>query len=429
MSNNNLISLAGNVGSSIGGKLAQKAFEELELAFVTKLLPKKFTNVPTLRTRQHILLYWRKGFLKTTILREFSKVIPSRFKTVQITSATTETLNGSLCVPRNPFEKPRIVPPIFAGLDFAVITEHSTFLRYGGPMPGKLAILNDIQEGDRISTHLIKLGQTQVDPAQEEELEKLGVKYEPQEATLSYEPDVVLFSGSHPFDQRTLALLVDSGHLDRFRVVQARITAEMAKNCFNGEHGLNIEALEQLRKRNEELSKVKVELVETIPPALLKLVLDRVFDLTRIPDYRILGDLHRCAAAFMVLRHFAQGNLREAYVGKDYANDDAEFLLQKVNDFVEPRLNPIMSNGYAKLGKMRVRDHAKRHVLIFLEASSRQGRNGESLASIHLYVCERIPGVHFQTINNGLRELLKEGRIERVLEKYGYYRIVKKGET
>jgi len=221
--------LASEVGRSIAGDLGVKAFEELELALTTKLFPKKFANIPTLRTRQHILLYWRRGFLKTTLLREFSKTIPDKFKIVHLSSATTEILCGSIYIPKIPFQQPRVVPPVLAGADFAIITEHSAFLKHGSPMAAKLSILNDVLEGDKISNTLVKLGQVRIDPAQKSELEKLGVRYEPLEATISYEPDISMLSASHPFDRKTLSVLIDSGHFDRFRIVQVA-TKSLATN-------------------------------------------------------------------------------------------------------------------------------------------------------------------------------------------------------
>jgi len=217
--NGNPLDTAKKLGDSIGGVLGKRSFERLELALASKLPPKKFANVVTLRTREHILLYWRKGFLKTTLVREFAKTIPNQFKVVPLTSSTTEILCGSIFIPKIPFQQPRIVPPALAGADYAIVTEHSSFLKHGGPIAARLSILNDKLEGDRISNKLVKLGQIKTDPTQKPELEKLGVRYESSEATLSYEPDFVMFSCSHLFDRKTLSLLIDSGHFDRFHVV------------------------------------------------------------------------------------------------------------------------------------------------------------------------------------------------------------------
>ena len=421
-----ILRLASDVGGSIAGELGAKAFEELELALVTKLFPKKFIDIPTLRTRQHILLYWRRGFLKTTLLREFSKTIPDKFKTIHLSSATTEILCGSIFIPKNPFQQPRVIPPAFAGADFAVVTEHSAFLKHGGPMAAKLAILNDTFEGDRILNTLVKLGQIQIDPTQKPELEELGVRYEPSEATLSYEPDVLMLSASHPFDRKTLSLLIDSGHLDRFHIVQAQITPEIAKKCFRGAYALDTGLQKQLKRHNEVLCKVEIESIEAPPHDLLKPVYEKLFTLTEIPDFRIKGDILRTTAAHMVLRHFSGGNIKEVYTKQDYTREDVDFVSERLGGFVEPRINPLVTKGYPEIRKTRKRDYAKRHICSFLEASKRKGKIGEPLRALVAYVNSKMPDVHYQTVVNAMKELLRGGKVEKVSGMHGYYRLIEK---
>ena len=425
MSNDrNPLEIAKKLGTSIGGKLGQKSFEELELALVTKLFPKKFANIQTLRTRQHILLYWRRGFLKTTLLREFSKTIPEQFKVVHLSSVTTEILCGSIYVSKATFQQPRIIPPVLTGADFAIVTEHSAFLKHGGPIVAKLSILNDILEGDRISNTLVKLGQVQIDPTQKPELEKLGVRYDPSEATISYEPDVLMLSASHPFDRKTLSVLIDSGHFDRFFVLQARITPEIAKKCFKEDYSLDKDLQDQLKQYNERLCRVKIKYIDAPPHVLLKPVYEKLFTLTETPDFRIKGDILRTAAAHMVLRHFSQGNVKEIYTEQDYSLEDVNFISEELSNFVEPRLNPLVAEGYT--GRSRKRDFAKNHICSFLEGSKREGKIGEPLRAIVAYVHSKMPYVHYQTINNAKNELIKEGKVEKVPGTRGYYRLVEK---
>jgi hypothetical protein len=125
----NPLEIARKVGASVAGDLGELSYTWLELAYVTKLFPKKFSNLPTLRTRSNTMLYWLRGFFKTTILNTFTETIPDTFKTRRLSAATTEILLGSITTPRNPTEDPRIIPPIIAGIDFAVITEHMSFLK------------------------------------------------------------------------------------------------------------------------------------------------------------------------------------------------------------------------------------------------------------------------------------------------------------
>ena len=56
--NTPILDLVQQLGASIAGNLGVKAFIELELAFVTALLP-RFIDNPLIRVLQHILLYAR----------------------------------------------------------------------------------------------------------------------------------------------------------------------------------------------------------------------------------------------------------------------------------------------------------------------------------------------------------------------------------
>jgi hypothetical protein len=70
----NPLKIATELGRSIAGRLAETAFQELELAYVNSLLP-KFSNNTKIRTKQHILLHWYQSFYKSTIINEFCKFI------------------------------------------------------------------------------------------------------------------------------------------------------------------------------------------------------------------------------------------------------------------------------------------------------------------------------------------------------------------
>lgn len=422
MPNIDLITLSGKVGYSLGGQIGQRGFQELELATITRLFPKKFSNVPTLRTRQHILLYWRKGFLKTTILKKFAETLPSKLKVLQLSAFTTETLLGSAYIPKNPFEKPRIIAPIAAGYDNLIFLEFTSMLMHGGSPSAKLPFLNDMTEGDPIVNALIKLGQLKIDETQIVELNAKKIKYDPDKGTLSYEPDFLVFGASHPFDKRTLALLIDSGLLDRFHIVQIRITTDIAKDCIQGEQAIDINLLQELKRQNEELSRTEIISIETPPPNLMQPLYERLFQLTAIPDYRIKGDFLRAASAHMVIRHFSEGNPKEAYNADDYTREDIDFVAKKLEDFVEPRLNPLVADGYPENETERGRNYAKIHIIRFLQESKLTGNFGEQLKDIVLNAQGHM-SAHYQTVRNAVQELISQGRVEKVPEKFGYFRL------
>ena len=424
MSENDPLLLAGSYGKSFAGRLGEKGCQEAELATITRLLPPRFSNMSTLRTRLHILLYWLVGFLKSTILKEFCEVIPDCFKVIHLSSVTTEILCGSISIPKNPFQSPRIIPPAFAGAHIVVAPEYST-LTHGGAIETKISILNEAYEGDLITNKLVKLGQVQIDPTQKQELERLGVEYEPSEATLKYRSDIVVLAASHPFPRNVLGPMIGLGHLDRFRVVQYKITREIAAEYLQENHVLDKSLQQQLKAQNTTLSKTRIISMDAAPNNLLKPIYSKLLTLTEIPDMRIKGDILRTAAAHMVLRHFAEGNLKEVYTEQDYSIAEVDFISERLNEFVEPRIRPLVADGYSEIETERVGYRVSTHIDAFLTASKSEGKMGEPLKAIVDYVQSKMP-VHYQTVRNNLQELVRQGKVEKVPEKFGYYRLTEK---
>ena len=116
----NPISKARDVGKSLAGELGEKAFVELELAYATRLLP-RFTDDPTIRINQNVLLHWQRGYFKSTILKVFGQVLP--LKTVDITSMTLEKMFGSIDE-----KKIHIIPPAFTNDTYFVTISELTAL-------------------------------------------------------------------------------------------------------------------------------------------------------------------------------------------------------------------------------------------------------------------------------------------------------------
>lgn len=426
--NKDAFSVVGDAGASVGGYFGRVSFEALHCGFVAGLMAPKFSNLPTLRTRTHTTIYGPRGIQKSTFIDVFCDTIPSRLKVVQLSYATVEILCGSITSPRNPFQLPRLIPSVLADADFVKILEEWSILGHGGSTEMKISILNDALEGARISTSLVKLGQVVLDPAQIQELERLKISYDPNGATASFVPRFTANSASHLYDRKTLGLLNDFGFRDRFRIVQLQVTPEIARERFQQEYIPDEAALAELKRINSELSQVKIKAIETLPNELLKPIYEKLFPLMPCPDFRLKGDILRAASSHMVMRHYSEGKLKEVYTQQDYTLDDSQYVIDRLPSFVEPRVRPLIAEGYVEIGRTRVRDNARGHIVAFLKDSEMQGRDGESLASIHSYVLGLMPMIHYQTVNNALGELVREGLVEHVPDKHGFYRLVKKEE-
>ena len=418
--------IAGNAGSSIGGDFGRQSFEALLDGYVSGLMPPKYSNLTTLRTKAHTTLYGPRGIQKSTFLDVFFETIPSNFKVAHLSFATVEILCGSITNPRNPLLPPRVIPSVFTGVDFVELSEEWSVLGHGGSTETKISVFNDALEGAKISSSLVKLGQVTIDPTQKQELERLGVTYNPSDATLSFYPSFVCLTASHLYNRKILGLLNDFGYRDRFRIVQLKLTSEVAKERFQHEYIPDEAALAELKRINRELSTVEIKSIATMPTSLLKPIYEKLFLMVDSPDFRLKGDLLRAVSSHMVLRHHSEGKLKEVYTQRDYTLEDAQYIIDRLPSFVEPRIHPLVAGGFEEIGKTRVRDRAKDHTVAFLEGSAAKGRPGEALSSIHAYVLGRMPSIHFQTVTNGLKELVRSGVVEHVMGMHGFYRISKK---
>ena len=418
--------IAGNAGSSIGGDFGRQSFEALLDGYVSGLMPPKYSNLTTLRTKAHTTLYGPRGIQKSTFLDVFFETIPSNFKVAHLSFATVEILCGSITNPKNPLLPPRVIPSILTGADFVKISEEWSVLGHSGSVEVKISIFNDALESARISSSLVKLGQVKIDPEQKEELERLGITYNSEEATVSFVPKFVCFTASHLYSRKILGLLSDFGYRDRFRIVQLKLTSEVAKERFQQEYVPDQAMLEELKKVNRELSTVKIKAIETLPNELFKPVYAKLFQMVDCPDFRLKGDILRAASSNMVLRHYSEGKMKDVYTQQDYTFEDSQYIIDQLPSFVEPRIRPLVAGGFEEIGKTRVRDRAKDHTVAFLEGSAAKGRPGEALSSIHAYVLGRMPSIHFQTATNALKELVRAGVVERVQGMHGFYRISKK---
>jgi len=422
MDNQNPLEIARKVGDSIALDLGAEAFTELQLSFVTPLLP-RFCNNPVIRVKQHVLLYWDQSYLKSTLIDEFAKSVPDNMKVINISSLTPQMLFGSITENRKD-----IVRPVLHKIHFAKISELLGFLGSGNTMKDIVNTMNDGMENKTITRYLLKFGQPDFDKTKIEELEMEGLRYNPFRAQLSYEPNVCIWAASRPMDNRTYTNLRTSGHLYRYHVLQHEISDEEAEKFFSEEINPDVELQEQLKRLNERLAKIKIKdlrmptkpLLQKIFVPLKEIVKDEIVTekrrLSEILDIRTKGDIIRELAAHAFIRTVIENGFRD--IDKlEYAREDVEFILQRLGHFVEFKINPLFVEGWTKrrVRKKRPRDQVKELILQFLaEDNVRQRKDIVSFVNNQIRVGDA-------TIANALDDLLKEGKICQ--PKYGFYKL------
>jgi hypothetical protein len=190
---------------------------------------------------------------------------------------------------------------------------------------------------------------------------------------------------------------------------------------------LDTRLFELLKAKNIELCQTRISSIETAPEELLKPVYDAISAKVDVPDARIKGDLLRAAAAHMVIRNRGEGNIKEQYCKGHYSKEDIIFLLKRIDDFIEPKVSPLVADEQIKIGKpLRKRDEAKEIIIELLKNAKQTNTISEQLSTLHGEVARKIPGFHYLSAVNSVNELVREGIIERVPHAHGFYRLVEK---
>jgi hypothetical protein len=427
MGNNNPLEIAKKVGYSLGGNIGELAFTELELAYATKLLP-RFSDDPITRVVQNVILYWQRGYYKSTSLKVFSQTIPKVLKTTDITSMTLEKIFGSISE-----RKKHILDPAFTNdVYFVVISELTALLGQRDAMRQFSNVMNVVLEGEKVSRQILKLGYGEISEEELKEHEEKGVFYDPIRGELSYTPNVCVLAATRPLVNRYFTYLSNSGHFGRYHVVQYRVTAEDASEHLHKDYKLDQEALKQLTEINLLLSRVKVNKMLRPSESLMKPIYDNLEALVRdeiaerprleladVINPRLKDDIIRELVAHAFLRTAPKNgfkNIDELH----YTQEDVDFVQNRLSHFVDFTVNPLIAKAFTPVSKRKPK------IEICMEAileclSDGQWHSPEEIISFGRSRFREIGReVGQATIYNALKRLEILGKIDH---QYGRYRI------
>jgi len=366
MLDQNALELARQVGRNVFpafGEIGEQVFEELELAFASKLPGStKFSNSGESRSVQHLLLYWQTGYFKNTLINVFEKCLPEGTSPTRQTGLTAETLFGSINTRGD-----ALVPPVFHKKDFCIISELSALLESGESLSNKAHTFNEALEHQLVGRSLIKFASATADVKSE---------YAPPEGkdglildgiTLHYTSNTLFIVATHPLDIKTFSTLNSFGFLSRFHVLQYDITEDIMRNVRTGtnvQEGTNLGLLEELAA---ELKNENQKLWDTRPQAVAlpdyKAILLPVFEqseryiakvvdkfddekgkdkiLKELSHPRIRGNLTREIAAYRLLNKSST------------AEDTILWTIQRLPHFYSFALQPIIDDNYVRAKEKR----------------------------------------------------------------------------
>jgi hypothetical protein len=222
----NPLELAKQIGYELYDNIGKIAFEELELAYASRLAP-KFEKVPELRSFTNLNFYWARGCFKNRSIEGFKDCLPEDFKQRNISTATIETMFGSINEKGN-----KLFAPLFHGYETCFMPELLAFLGSYETMKEKVNTFNEVLEGDPTSRDMIKFSS-----ASEELIGKYMLGYDGltfDGRHLKYEPNTSFVVGTRPVENKIYTYLEQSGFWSRFHTIQIKITDKVSEDIFTG---------------------------------------------------------------------------------------------------------------------------------------------------------------------------------------------------
>jgi hypothetical protein len=405
MSGQNALELAGQIGYELYGDIGKIAFEELELCYAAKLSP-KFDSSFRIRSYVNLNFYWARGYFKNSIMDVFEECLPSDFADRKVTSATLETMFGSINKAGT-----KIIPPIFLGYEMCFMPELMTFL--GDEMKKKVANFNEALEGAKTTRDALKFGDVEQSLIDEYKNGKNDLFFDGR--TLYYYPKTSFVVGTHPLDNQTYTYLEQSGFLSRFHTIQFSIDYSTAREIFTGAlapPSVDIEKLKgDLKNINDSLFLKRNELSRKLPDyqSLLLGVLQEAYEVGErlcknselfVPgtlNPRIMGDIVREVNAYKILNQGASNEEVQKW---------ASGRLNHFFDFVaDPIIAPSMTAA-----KQTPREACLKAILELTRAKPMQTKE----------ICEALKQDYTSTTINRALELMRARGLNKG-KRYGFY--------
>jgi hypothetical protein len=206
------------------------AYPELEISYLLGCLKRGvYDNRPEARLRRHLLLYWERGFYKTSMIAAFLKQgSPSLEMTMQekynadlpsylfISGDYRQArLRGSVSM------HGKLLLPLIQRPHFIVSPELMTMLGGGGDEKASMVnFMCEVLEEGIGRVGLVSMGNAKVSDDTRETMRKRGIIFNKEESTMFYTVEGTFMAASRPLGKTDVRYLSRSGFLDRLFVLR-----------------------------------------------------------------------------------------------------------------------------------------------------------------------------------------------------------------
>ena len=228
---NDPIELATDVGAEKYLHVGEMSYPEMEISYLLACTKRAYyDDRPEARLRRHVLLYWERGFYKTSMLTSFlERCTASVESTIQ--KEHQERIFPSHMLISGDYKQARLrgsvtgagrlMLPLIQKPTFLISPELMTLLSGGGEE--KSSMINyfcEVLEEGIGRVGLVSMGNADISDETWETMKKRKITFNKQEATMYYRVEGTFMGASRPLKRSEFKYLSNSGFLDRISVVR-----------------------------------------------------------------------------------------------------------------------------------------------------------------------------------------------------------------
>lgn len=304
---------AERLGRAQFGKVGGVGIHALQMSFTQAALHRPYFDGTDVRARQHVLFYWEKGMVKSTMLKVFTRdcatfVNSAVHEDESIDPSYLPLLNATVPAFQGSFNDGKPVLPLIQGTDFLVSSELTNLI--GSDNETVSNVTNFLNEG--LESGEMVVSRVKFAHASEETkayLKDHDIDYNSKKGVLRYTTNITGWFATRPLDKATVAKIWNSGYVDRMMTVRPVFT-DLADHDAQCRYKGQTQDWSQLRAYNDKMWRSQWKHVGLAPDPMHERIMDELYRLYaqyesihgRVPGMRTMRDLTN---TYQILSAFA----------------------------------------------------------------------------------------------------------------------------
>lgn len=268
---------AARIGMKCFSHPGAKGMPQLQMSYIISAFRQPTYDDSMARLRRHVLLYWKAGFYKSSVIEVFNRRLTPSIDVITQprydprACSYLECLKFSPARLRGSFDSGRLVLPLIQRPTILFVDELMNLLGTGENFADMVGLLNQVLEKGTGTVGFVKMIGAEINDEVKKRLAERAISYNVEEGIMQYQVNGTMWAACHLIDAQTHKILTRSGCLDRINVVNWVPNEDQFIEAWEFEPPIvDAEEFERLSKWNAALWDAEWKTIKSPPEAMLR---------------------------------------------------------------------------------------------------------------------------------------------------------------